>query len=93
MPLFRAACARGLAALFPYQRGLTANALLKDAPDGESVAATTATLRIDIRRIEVEVVHIRAIVVRRRPVVAVRGLIARGAIAEVASEREFKGLL
>ena len=92
MPLFRAACARGLAALFPYQRGLTANALLKDAPDGESVVAIIVILRIDIRRIEVEVVHIRAIVVRRRPVVAVRGLIVRGAIVEVASERDRQAL-
>ena len=51
-----------------------------------TVVAIVVVRRIRIRSIRVEVVHIVAIVPRRRPPVAVRTLIVRGPIVEVARE-------
>ena len=67
-------------------------ALLKHTADGVAVAATVViTLRIDIRSIDVEVVHNDIIVPRSRPEVAVDPLMVRGATAEGAGERRTQG--
>ena len=60
---------------------------LKNTPYRVPVVAIVVIGRIDIRRIEVQVVHIGVIVTRRRPVVAVAALIRGRTIVEVASER------
>ena len=64
--------------------------LLKHTTDREPVVAIVGVLRIDIRRIDVQVIHIVSIVERRRPEVAVAALIVRGAIVEVAGEGRTK---
>ena len=56
-------------------------------PHREPVVAIVVILRIDTRTIDVQVVHIVAIVARRRPEVAVTALIMRRTVVEVARER------
>ena len=58
----------------------------EQTPHRVTVVAIVVVRRIRIRSIRVEVVHIVAIVPRRRPPVAVRTLIVRGPIVEVARE-------
>jgi len=56
--------------------------LFKHATDGVAVVAIVVTLRLDIRSLHVEAVHLGIIVPRSRPEVAAEALTARGAIVE-----------
>lgn len=55
--------------------------------DREPVVAIVVVLRVNCRRIDVQIVHIVTIVASRRPEVAVRALIVGCAAVEVARER------
>ena len=62
--------------------------LLKHAADRDPEVPKVASGRIEIRRIEVQVVHTIVIVPRSRPIVAVATLINRRTTGEVACKGE-----